>query len=471
MYKTKITLWGLDKKQKWSDVQAILQGKRTRKERRQPPCMFALRGWLVDEKKLDRYCKRAKLDECREEDLTGCSLPQDLVCIEASERAILSLRDPSCFRIVQQLLHGVTVLVESALDQGIWAATDKDQWLFSFHQDRVRDVSMLSRMTSDIDYACWLFSRREWYSAGLCLRRAFVHLEAVANSTYHDLVPEVLALVARLRQTPYSEIGTKIVQYLAQLTRHTNRSNCGPSRDVFDVLKNPDLEIDGDLMGVVRSYLRTLYHRRLGEDHIAVVELDLESEKEEAVPSGSIELLSGMQSSIKAFDLRFGPLSRRSLINLATKCQRLRNAGLDFDVAERRFRRELLGRMTNADSGSRQIVHRECLSQLDTLSAMEGARCELAGRGDIISRAKDALHKRSIEDNVQAFHNSRHLWCESMQNGENRLATHLECVIDYIIQLILDDGKGAMLLALLEMEMRCSLPSLRLVRRCVFGRT
>ena len=95
MYKNKITLWGLDKKHKRSDVQLMLCEKRKRARDGRPPCLFVLRGWLVDEQDITRYCKRAKPDNKGEDFKPAAALASCLVCIEVNNQTYVSLRDPA----------------------------------------------------------------------------------------------------------------------------------------------------------------------------------------------------------------------------------------------------------------------------------------------------------------------------------------------------------------------------------------
>ena len=93
MYKNKITLWGLDKKQKRYEACLILRRKREWDMQGRPPCLFLLRGWLVDMEDLERYRKRAKLQTPVELDpgdadvaiSHGAAVPRELLCITASE--------------------------------------------------------------------------------------------------------------------------------------------------------------------------------------------------------------------------------------------------------------------------------------------------------------------------------------------------------------------------------------------------
>ena len=366
MYKSKITLWGLDKKQKRSDARSILRVKRKRAHDGRPPCLFVVRGWLVDEQDLERYCKRAKLDRMIDDQelddqtllLSDGDLPKDLLCVDANPHTINALQDPARFRVVRRLLHAITVQVESSFDSGIWNSTHSDQWFLCRSKVYLQDVSSLSRMISHVENACLLFSKALPDAAGRELRQGFHLLEHVAYSPYHDIVPEVLGLVARLRTTSFMEIGTLIVEHLANVTAQGRAAKVWASRDVFDTLRNPDLVIEECLSEAITSYLRRLYMARLGEDHVAVIELDLARERDKRLSSSATVLHSDVHSSIALFDRKFGPMSRRAIINMATKYQQVRSAG---DLAFKSCIRErLISRLGPAEDTYQHVFGVPC---------------------------------------------------------------------------------------------------------------
>ena len=326
-----------------------------------------LRGWLVDDQDLERYCKRAKLDnmiddqEADEDDvlLSDGDLIKDLLCVDTNAYTIHALQDPVKFRVVRKLLHTITVQVESFFDNGTWKSTHADQWFLCRSKAYLEDTSILSRMITNVEHACVLFSKDLPDSAGRWLRDAFRLLEYVAHSPYHDIVPEVLGLVARLRKTPFMEIGTLIVEHLANVAAQSSAAEVWASRDVFDALRNPDLVIEECLSEAVTSYFRKLYVARLGEDHVAVIELDLSKEREKRPTLSASELHSEMYSSIASFDQKFGPLSRRAILNMATKYQQLKSAG-DFAIKSY-IREKLLFRLDQAEDKYQHDFGLPCL--------------------------------------------------------------------------------------------------------------
>ena len=158
-YKRRITLWGLDMKNKRAEVLTMLREQRQRSLHDRPPCLSVLRGKLVGLSDLERYRRRAKLDKLdpldeeagEAEDVcepgyTAKNLAENVVCIPVTQNAAASLQDPTRFRVLRRLLHSIGVLVESSFDSAKWRSTNDDQWIFSTPNNSVQDANTLSRM-------------------------------------------------------------------------------------------------------------------------------------------------------------------------------------------------------------------------------------------------------------------------------------------------------------------------------------
>ena len=290
--------------------------------------------------------------------------------------------------------------------------------------------------------ACY-FRSRQAACAGHCLQRGFRRLEVVALSQFHEIVLDIMVLLDRLRHNQFVEIGNLLVRHLANLAGYGKERNVGPSSEVFHVLTDSELNVGEDLIATIRSYLRTLYVARLGEDHVAVIELDLARERDHVWDMDANQNFSDIQSSIAAFDRKFGHLSRRALINMAAICHRLGSGG--HPAAAGRIVRQMLARMRKSDLRYRQKVGIGLIGGRGTLDVIQAALCVPAGiRCLNLFYTSDPLYdwdaaRRRSE--ILSFERLRSSWCVLMQSQDLDWAKVLQHQMLETIQSIDSEGE------------------------------
>ena len=305
-------------------------------------------------------------------------------------------------------------------------------------------------MIAAVDFGCWRLSHRLPAAAGRCLQKAFQLLEGIARSPYHDVVPEILALVCRLQQRRYSEIGTKIVEHLANLSAAKGQCQRKATSEVFTVLKDPDFVINGDLIDLFRRYLRALYVSRLGEAHVGVVELDLEVYRALGKDVEAAELASSTERSVADIDRKFGPFSRRAIMNLVANCHRLAGAGQI--VEEERMGKRLVSRVEKVELEYPQNYQNFIASSYGDLGAVQASLGRLEEAAYDLSRSMEASEKLRRQDALGAIQRIQLLRRVSIQLGEANSATLLERRISGIIQTTFGDDEEILLRILSEVS-------------------
>lgn len=119
MYKTKITQWGLDKKNKENDILAIVR-KTTQRAAVGKKSIFRVRGRVLDPDEIERYLKRKRIS-VELVQMQSASTPPGLECFTPSE-VPSSPRTPEVFSVSEHIFILIRDYITGSFESGTWVS-------------------------------------------------------------------------------------------------------------------------------------------------------------------------------------------------------------------------------------------------------------------------------------------------------------------------------------------------------------
>lgn len=211
MYKSRIRAWGLDKKNKSHEVQAILQQLNTRKSLGKESA-FVLRGRAVDMADIERYAKRKGLLPARGNAAqTEQETIPDLVCYTPPP-TLLHLEPPTSLQNIDSYLYLYNSFIGQSLKSGEWTLSKTVSGIAflqgSEYPRSARDGFCLSieRGVSRYRWDDCTQAYRQW-------RRAFSQLQSTVNCFNPSQLICTIEAIAYLAEYE-SEVAGLLLRYL-----------------------------------------------------------------------------------------------------------------------------------------------------------------------------------------------------------------------------------------------------------------
>ena len=183
MYKTRIKQWRLDKKNKESDMKAIVR-KRAKRLNESKVSLFHVRGKAVDFEEVVRYWERKGIsieDVATQRDASAT--PVDVRCLtpaasQGGTPIFALMATPNELAIPEQMLIMIQDYVRGSFDSGTWIQTHPCSQCYSS-----KDGGTASKTSGDIHFACSLacvdFSQGHFQEAGATLIHATAAIKEI----------------------------------------------------------------------------------------------------------------------------------------------------------------------------------------------------------------------------------------------------------------------------------------------------
>ena len=268
VFKTKLKQWGIRKNIDRREAIAILSVKR-KHDALGGETLFLKHEKPIDLEDIERYARRAKLDHVSN-DVTDGGLPDGIECIPAISLPP-SLSSSHSTLALKTLFHFSGVWVDSCFDRGLWHPASEESWLLN--EGDSASFNLLRRLQGDIYLGCQFFTSRKPSVAGACLRRAFDSMSTIVTASYHNTLPQLTGLLARLRAWGFTAIANTLLHHLSALAS-IKLPLSHPHRQILQSL----LEVPfGSGQTIILPYhraIRARLSRRLGGEQLVVKELD-----------------------------------------------------------------------------------------------------------------------------------------------------------------------------------------------------
>ena len=191
MYKNHINKWGLDKKNKSSEMKAILR-KRTERAHAGKKSSFTLRGRPVNIADVDRYLKRNHIT-VRDVMPTGTHrpiTPVELGCF-TPEAVPRSPRSPTVYEMPQQIFDSVKIYLTGSIQAGWWVADGEDSHCRSANGGPDASQALIS-LYDCLSAACVLVGHGEHEAAGIYMVKACSKIETIVRAQEPDMLRSLL---------------------------------------------------------------------------------------------------------------------------------------------------------------------------------------------------------------------------------------------------------------------------------------
>lgn len=231
MYKSRIRLWGLDKKNKSHEVQQILQLRAWRKAQGKKS-IFTRRGRVVDMADIERYAKRKRLELEPEIPSSSSSSSSEDAFRPSTAAESMALRDLVCFtppptpkplgggaplplRNIERFLHAFYTFVDDSLQSGLWRL-GKDVMGFACILDVEYPRSVRDRFFLSIERGVKRYNLGDISQAYRQWRVAFDELRFVVGARRPSQLLCLVELVAHLAECK-DEVANLLLRYLGDL--------------------------------------------------------------------------------------------------------------------------------------------------------------------------------------------------------------------------------------------------------------
>lgn len=216
MYKDRIKLWGLDKKNKRHEVKEILR-QRARRRAVGKKTQAILRGRVVDMIDIDRYAKRKGLALYPEDYLDdGSAAPQHLICFTPPPTP-LSLDAPEALQNIERFLHSYNAFVDDSIQSGLWTV-GRDVMGFACVSGVEYPISARDRFFLSVERGVRRYNLKEMSQAYRQWRVAFEELRPVVQSRRPSQLLCLVELVAHLAGCN-DRVANLLLEYLGHLVK------------------------------------------------------------------------------------------------------------------------------------------------------------------------------------------------------------------------------------------------------------
>ena len=433
MFKSRISAWGIEKKNKRTEAHAILREHR-RRIRAGQPCLFVRRGWPVNITDIERFCKRSKLDTSKV--TTPARLPSGIACIPLSSVSS-TLSDPAFFSNLETLLFYSTVLVDSSFETGLWKSESLDDCHFSTDHTLL-NVGPFDKISSDIKFACLLFDQNRPAPAGAFLRRAFSCFPEteIITGACHMAFRDMISLMLNVSKWGHQDISKALFRHVDQLLGLRLEAT-HPHRHVFQALDKVDADSIDFVLEVIHWKLRDLYVRWLGQNHVAVLTLEFEYNFQ---PRSMGELDESYtchaDTPIKADDQAGRTLlRRRDIIRVEQDCKRSYDKA-DFTQAELLAATQL-EHVQRSDIPDKTWYTYASFKQSGEIMMQLGKFQEAK---EMLEQALATLQKLHFGDSYLGFGVLQHLKAIEHHTGNEEEAARIEAHVESLLTRVETDG-------------------------------
>lgn len=399
MYKSRLNLWGIRKNVDRRGAIAILSVKR-KHDALNEETIFLRNEKPIDLEDVKRYARRAKLDHVSY-DVAHEDLPDGIECILVISPP-QSLSSGHSTLALKTLFHFSSVWVDSCFDRDLWHPASEESWLL--HEGDSIAFDLLRRLQGDIYLGCQFFTAQKPRLAGACLRRAFNSMSTIVTATYHNTLPQLACLLARLRAWGFKDLADELLLHLSALA-NIKLPSSHPHRRILQSLQGVPFEAGRSIILPYHEAIRSRLSDRLGPEQLVVKELDCQilNITDDSICPLPPSSWCDMQSAV---DKTYGRHSLRAMLCLSqivfdmARAKQYRSAEpLALDLVRR-----LMGPVSHAHAKYRS-------------SLLEMANYQLAEAQLMLGKYRDWVHCLSpafaVVDETEYPHG--HLTCEKQE--------------------------------------------------------
>ena len=242
MYKTHISRWGFDKKNKGHEIMAIVR-KRTQRSRAGKATTFYLRDRLVDLNEVDRYLRRKGMpfeDAIRQ----STSTPPALRC-STPEPILAAPSTPPVFERSEKIFLNIRNYIFDAVENGTWFVDRGHHCHSTKPRRRSGPVAPLNDLCGWYDTASHLFLQGNNREAGLLLVKGSSLIADVLREEHPGTLTRMIDRLLGFRKHGWHDLSHIILRQFSNMASEL-LPELHPLRQIFAhlTLIDPDLLVD-----------------------------------------------------------------------------------------------------------------------------------------------------------------------------------------------------------------------------------
>lgn len=213
MYKMRIKQWKLDKKNKESDMRAIVR-KKTHRAKQGKASAFRVRGRNVDfEKLLNYWHRKGKPIEDVINLRTASMTPEAVECLTPIPSRPTT---PDVFSIPERIFQEIKNYYIGSFESGNWISTS-EHLNCSTTKVQGNAVKPLSTLYTQCQHACQLFNRDYFQDAGQALICASAVIKQILQAEHPQTLSDLVSLILLTHYCHRKEVGLSILRQFSAL--------------------------------------------------------------------------------------------------------------------------------------------------------------------------------------------------------------------------------------------------------------
>lgn len=228
MYKSHITKWGLDKKNKECDMKAVVR-QRVQRLGQGKSSMIRIRGKTIDYAEVVRYWDRKRISA---EDIVtrraASATPETVECSTPISRTVT----PELLVVPERVLKSIRDYYEASFESGTWVTTNPGFECLTVKVQENTTID-LEALISQCLLACRLFAMNSFQEAGQTLICATGHIRKILLAEHPETLAGLFALIIDILHQKRHEIAVAVLRQFSAIGQlllgdeHPLRRICG----------------------------------------------------------------------------------------------------------------------------------------------------------------------------------------------------------------------------------------------------
>jgi Tetratricopeptide repeat len=259
MYKSHITKWKLDKKNKKHEIMALVR-KKTQRDAVGKGTAFYIRGRPADLEDAFRYLKRRKIS-INDAINQSATTPPDLRCY-TPEAVPSPPTSPMALEAPERVLINIRNYVDGNFDARTWILKDDNAFCTSTKASRDEFVA-LNELFENINQACNFITQGWIPQAGYLLVKGTASIRDILGEDQPRLLARLSQSMQWLQRTGGQDISRVILRQFRDMSA-TVLSESHPLRQIFADVCNIDSDAHQELFMQIWELYLTAFEQRLG---------------------------------------------------------------------------------------------------------------------------------------------------------------------------------------------------------------
>ncbi len=220
------------------------------------------------------------------------------------------LQSPDALHIFETLLDSAINYIEGSFGNKTWKMNGMERIITSSSRQE-SDLEDLHAFLTAVDSRCSYFAACNAYVGGMCWRQAFMKIETLVRSSYHDVIPNIIQKINDLQDQNHVQFAEVLKRHVSQLGT-INRPVGDVQASIYKVLASIRLDQMRDLEEMLMNCYSKLFDAYLGDRCYGSFVMTMDSVNRKVLHNKAVDL-NDVLPSLSILDTKFGPTDRRAL--------------------------------------------------------------------------------------------------------------------------------------------------------------